>query len=51
MEEYIKEIQETYKEEDIIMKDQDIKGKQIQDKEVLLYKPYQVNSPRCKTWN
>ena len=28
MEEHIKEIQETYKEEDIIMKDQDTKGKQ-----------------------
>ena len=41
MEGHIKEIQEAYKEEDIIMKDQDTKGKkQVQDKEVLLYKLY-----------
>jgi len=32
------------------MKKQDTKRKQwIQDKEVLLYKPYKVNSPRPKT--
>ena len=32
------------------MKDQDSKGKQqIQDEEVLLYKPYQVDLPRPKT--
>ena len=38
---HIKEIQKVYKEKDIIMKDQDIKGKQqVQDEEVLLYKLY-----------
>ena len=50
MKEHIKEIQNTYKQEDVIIKDQDSKEKQqIQDKEVLLYKPYQVDSPRSKT--
>ena len=38
------EIQDAYKQEDIIMKEQDTKEKQqIQDKEVLLYKPYEVD--------
>ena len=47
---HIKEIQDVYKQENIIMKDQDSKKKQqIQDKEILLYKSYQVNSPRSKT--
>ena len=47
---HIKEIQDIYKQENVILKDQDIKGKQqIQDEEVLLYKPYQVNLPRPKT--
>jgi len=41
---YIMEIQDAYKQEDIIMKEQDTKEKQqIQDKEVLLYKPYEVD--------
>jgi len=49
-EEYIKEIQDTYKQEDIIMKEQDTKEKQqIQDKKVFLYKPYKVDSSRPKT--
>ena len=49
-EEYIKEIQDTYKQEDIEMETQDPKGKQqIQDKKVLLYKPYEVNSLKPKT--
>ena len=46
---HIKEIQDTYKQEDIIMKEQDNKGKQqIQDEEVFLYKPYDVDLPRPK---
>jgi len=44
---YIKEIQDTYKQED---EEQDVKGKQqIQDEEVLLYKPYKVDLPKSKT--
>ena len=50
VEEHIKKIQDTYKQEDVIMKKQDIKGKQwIQDEEVLLYKSYKVDSPKSKT--
>ena len=49
-ERYIKKIQDIYKQENIIMKEQDTKGKQwIQNKEVLLYKPYKANSPKPKT--
>ena len=47
-ERHIKEIQDTYKQEDIEMKEPEIK-QQIQNEEVLLYKPYEVNSPRPKT--
>ena len=47
---HIKEIQDAYKQENILMKELDIKEKQhIQDKKVLLYKPYKVDSPRPKT--
>jgi len=48
---HIKEIQEAYKQEDIEMKELETnKGKQqIQDKGVLLYKSYEVDSPRSKT--
>ena len=48
---YIKKIQDAYKQEDIEVKIQEpSKGKQwIQDKEVLLYKSYEVNSPKPKT--
>jgi len=47
---HIKKIQDTYKQEDIIIKEQDTKGKQqIQDKEVLLYKPYKVDLSKPKT--
>ena len=49
IEEHIKKIQDTYKQENIIMKKQDIKEKQqIQDEKVLLYKPYEVDLPRPK---
>ena len=47
---HINKIQDVYKQEDIVMKGQDIKGKQqIQDEEVLLYKPYKVDPLRPKT--
>ena len=47
---YIIEIQDAYKQEDIIMKEQDTKEKQqIQDEEVLLYKLYEVDLPKPKT--
>jgi len=47
---HIKEIQNPYKQKDIIMKEQDVEKKhQIQDEEVLLYKPYEVDPPRPKT--
>jgi len=50
VEEHIKEIQDVYKQKDIIMKEQDVKKKQqIQDEEVLLYKPYEVDLSRPKT--
>jgi len=47
----IKKIQDAYKQEDIKMKKQESsKGKQwVQDKEVLLYKPYKVDSLKPKT--
>ena len=47
---HIKEIQDTYKQEDIVMKEQDNKVKQkIQDEEVFLYKSYKVDLLRPKT--
>jgi len=47
---HIKKIQDAYKQKDIIMEEQDVKGKQqIQDKKVLLYKPYKVDLPKLKT--
>ena len=51
VEEHIKEIQDVYKQENIIMEKQEpTKGKQqIQDEEVFLYKPYKVNVSRPKT--
>jgi len=50
--EHIKEIQDTYKQEDIVMKmSQTIdKGKQREEEEeVFLYKPYDVEEPKHKT--
>ena len=47
---HIKEIQDTYKQEGITIKKQDVKGEQqIQDEKVLLYKPYKVDSLKFKT--
>jgi len=48
--EYIKEIQDAYKQEDIVMKMlQTIdKGKQRVEEEVFLYKPYDVDKFRSK---
>jgi len=49
-ERHIKEIQDAYKQEDIEMKEPETKGKQqIQDEEVLLYKPYKVDLLKLKT--
>ena len=50
-EEHIKKIQDTYKQEDIVMKMlQTIdKGKQRVEEEVFFYKLYNVNEPRPKT--
>ena len=51
-EEYIKEIQDVYRQEDIVMKTSQTidKGKQRVEKEgVFLYKPYDVDKLRPKT--
>ena len=50
-EEYIKEIQDTYRQEDVeIEKPKINKGKQqIWDEEVLLYKPYKIELLKPKT--
>ena len=49
-ERHIKEIQNAYKQEDMEMKELETKVKQwIQDEEVLLYKPYKVDSLKPKT--
>ena len=50
IERHIKETQDAYKQEDIIIKEQDTKGKQwIQDEEVLLYRPYEIDLSKPKT--
>ena len=49
-EKHMKEIQNAYKQEDMEMKELETKVKQwIQDEEVLLYKPYKVDSLKPKT--
>ena len=49
--EYIKKIQNVYKQEDIVIKMPQIinKGKQRVEEEVFLYKPYNVSKSRPKT--
>ena len=51
IEEHIKKIQDVYKQEDIVMMEQEFtKGKQqMQDKEVFFYRPYKVSSHRPKS--
>ena len=51
-EEHIKEIQDVYKQEDIVMKSPQTidKGKQrVEEEEVFLYKPYNVDEHKSKT--
>ena len=51
IEEHIKEIQDTYKQEDIVVKKLQIidKGKQrVEEEEVFLYKPYNIDESRLK---
>ena len=50
--EHIKEIQDTYRQEDIVIKmsQNTNKGKQRVEEEVFLYKPYDVDEPRPKTF-
>ena len=50
--EHIKKIQNAYKQEDLVIKTAQIinKGKQqVQNEEILFYKPYNVDKPRSKT--
>jgi len=49
--EHIKEIQDIYKQEDIVIKTPQTidKGKQREEEEVFLYKPYNVEEPKSKT--
>ena len=51
-EEHIKEIQNTYKQEDIVIKTSQTIDKEKQreeEEEVFLYKPYNVEEPKSKT--
>jgi len=47
--EYIKEIQDTYKQEDMVVKMPQNINKKNKEEEVFLYKPYNVDKPRLKT--
>ena len=49
----IKEIQDTYKQNNIEMEKLRVDNKigQVQEEEVFLYKPYNIKSPKAKTWN
>ena len=49
--EHIKEIQDVYKQDNIEIKEPivDDKRGQVQEKEVFLYKPYNVESPKART--